>query len=220
MADSECVMGIAQDDWEGLSKLSNIIYNDGVYHNTVEYTLPDPDDATFKPLLTAFNKWQTIVTDRSGGKPAKDNRDVAGKTLHDTLKLKLLVYVNKTYRGNIPMLRLSGFPLKADAQRHGLAAKLEIDEIIPLPQPFCYRIKLKKRPKGSGSKTREKITYTIYRGTDPSKPETFVSIGIATNMNKLFLKNVDPNTAYWYAVTATNAAGENDLSGSVKLRPD
>ena len=66
------------------------------------------------------------MNDKSGGSNDMDMRNSTGAMLHDALEFTLLVYVNKKYRGNVTKLRLSGFPLKADPQKHGLAPALEI----------------------------------------------------------------------------------------------
>ena len=59
MADAVCIMGIVREDWPGLHTLANTIYDDGVYFNTTDYSDADPDDATYKPVLTNFNKYYT-----------------------------------------------------------------------------------------------------------------------------------------------------------------
>ena len=151
--------------------------------------------------------------------PGTARRNEKGDAMYDMLELRLLNHVNKKYKGNVPMLLLSGFPLKASASHHGLIEKLEIKEIIPGTEPNSCRIVLKRRPKGAGRKVQETVFYTLYSATDNTSPANFKPILVTTNGNELIAKNIDPDNFVYYAVTARNAAGQNELSGSIRYRP-
>jgi hypothetical protein len=216
MADDTVVVGFPRGDFANLSVTANNIMEDGVFDHVDIFTTPVPDKTTYKAKLDLFNAAQSSVIDKTAGKPGTLLRDKYAGELYDLIEFDLVPYLNKNFRGKPEILSQSGLPLMATKEKHPLPDIPSISKVIDGPAAGSVRAQVKRKKGVVAKRKRERIMWRLYMASDPAKRENYTCICETTNSNKLIGDKLTHGDDLWFALTAANAAGETELSPSVK----
>ncbi len=204
------VLHLDNRDYEAINKLAYIILTKGIYFNIALFITPSIAELDFRNQYNA--SCNAVAAADNGG--SKSARKVESRKMHKMLK-KLMNYTNDLYEDDAVSLLKSGFELNLQPSPHPRPNQLIIKKIVAGADMGTVKIYLQPLS-GLEIHLKEKRTYIVYVFADSETLEFRIG-HTGTDSREIIIENVPLMTRQYYAITATNAAGESMLSNRVKF---
>jgi len=208
----KAALNLKRTDYDGVNNQAGRIEK-GMYGRPDLYVTPPITNGDFSTMY----KTSILSTSaaKTGGPTAKTTRNIDNGVLYDAMEDQLIPYINGLYTDNKENIEAAGVDAVDETEPQGVPEKVGVKEVVKGTDP--HTVKVVPTRLGGSKKLKRSIKYfTVYVYDDPNL-ETPVSKVQFTNSRKLIITNVVFAKAFWYALQASNASGDSELSGRTKF---